>query len=149
MKEIFRPGMDAGLSFKEIDSWINGDSFNPRAWTLKTGAPKVIVDLFPDYVDWSLRTGQDWSRKPGEEKQPYSESETDYTNASTLFVFVWQLARQARSLVDAGIASNIDRNYVDRIVAHAKDLEHLNNQIHDSLLTEQDKANGAVSRQDR
>jgi hypothetical protein len=138
MKEIFLPAIKARLSFKEIDSWIDGDSFDPRTWKLKPGAPKKIVDIFPAYIDFGINTG--------EGEKAHEDSKIDYSDASTLFVYVWQLARDARSLVDAGIASNVDRSYVGKLEGHAKQLEELRDSIHDALLTKEDRANGAVAR---
>jgi hypothetical protein len=142
MIEIFLKGRKAGISDKEIEEWLtNTENFDPRTWTLKPGAPKKIVDLFPDYVDYCLTTGQD--------KEEFPESIVDYSNPSTLLVSVWQLARDARILVDVGIAANVIRNYVDKLEAHARELESLRDKIHDALLTDNDKANGAVPRSER
>jgi hypothetical protein len=138
MREIFKKGMEAGLSFPEIDAWINHPTFDPRTWTLKPGAPKNIVDIFPDYIDFSLNTGQ------GE--KDHADEQIDYSDASTLFVYVWQLARDARRLVDLGVTSNVNRDYVSKLDEQVKALEELRDHIHDSLLSEEDRANGAVPR---
>src|ERR1700728_4555951 len=110
MFEVFLKGREAGLSDKEIEEWLtNTDNFDPRTWTLKPGAPKEIVDLFPDYVDFCLTTGQ--------AKGEFPDSIIDYSNPSTLFVSVWQRARDARALADVGVAKGIDTAYVERIEA--------------------------------
>lgn len=139
MYEIFLKGNEAGLTGKDIEAWlVNVDNFDPRTWKLKPGAPKKIVDIFPAYIDFSVTTGD------GE--KIHGDSKIDYSDSSTFFVYIWQLARDARNLVDVGIASNLNRDYVKKVEEQAKALEQLRDHVHDSLLTEEDRANGAVPR---
>jgi hypothetical protein len=54
MKKIFLAGQKAGLTYAEIDAWIEMPSADSRTWRLKDSAPKQIVDIFPEYVDFFM-----------------------------------------------------------------------------------------------
>ena len=59
---IFMPAIEAGLSHKEITAWLNRPDHDPKTWTLKPGAPKVIVDIFPKYVEFFLTPDNESSK---------------------------------------------------------------------------------------
>jgi hypothetical protein len=138
VKEIFLKGQQAGLSLDDIDEWIRKPFFDPRSWVLVQGAPRAVVEIFPEYVGFMARPGSDMD-EPG-------SVVIDVADPSIQFVRLWELAGRARSLVDVGNARNVDRDYVEHIGSLAEELELLRDQIRDALLTDQDRADGAAPR---
>jgi hypothetical protein len=59
MKKIFLAGQKAGLTYAEIDAWIEMPSSDSRTWQLKDGAPKNIIDIFPEYVEFFMNPEND------------------------------------------------------------------------------------------
>ncbi|HYI61512.1 MAG TPA: hypothetical protein VEW93_06875 [Acidimicrobiales bacterium] len=54
------------------------------------------------------------------------------------------LARESRSLIDLGVARNLDRAYVESWMRLADELEHVRDDLHNAQLTKDDIVNGAV-----
>ncbi len=128
-------------------AWINMPYDDIRSWTLKPGAPERVVDAFPELVEAMLDPDSLPAETPKfDDTMPDT---VDMSNPSTLFVRVWLLAREARRHFDEAVAIGLDKQIAERLEAHARDLELLRDQIHDALLTDEDKANGAIPRSKR
>ena len=135
------------ISSEDMVAWINTTGNDVRSWTLKPGAPERIVDAFPELVEAMLEPDSLPAETP---KFDGAMPDTvDMANPSTLFVRIWQLARDARNQYDEAVAIGLDKPLDARLEAHAKELELLRDQIHNALLTDEDKANGASPRSER
>lgn len=137
---VFLPAIEAGVSHHEIAAWLSWPDNDPLTWTLKPGAPRKIVDIFPEYVDFMLGPDRNSARMESDSAAP---AEVDYANSSILFVRVWQLARNAHRLLDEAAAADLDKPLVAQLDDHAKDLARLRDQIRDALLDVDDRDAGA------
>lgn len=132
------------ISTDDFVTWINKPNDDTRTWTLKPGAPRHVVDAFPEIVAISLVPDVRPSKaRRFDEDMP---SSVDMANPSTLFVRIWQLAGNAGNLRDEAIAIGLDKPLASHLAAHAEELELLRDQVHDALLTGDDRTNGPISR---
>ena len=132
------------ISSQDISMWVNRTDHDVRTWKLRAGAPKHMVDAFPEYIQAMLTPDSLPAETP--KYDATMPKEVDMSNPSILMVRTWQLARDARRLFDEVLAIDLDNPLALRLEAHAQELELLHNQIHDALLTDEDRANGAINR---
>lgn len=137
-----------GISKEDVDRWVNRPTRDARTWTLKPGAPRNIVDAFPELIDYFVTP----DFQPSETARYDADDVRGLVNMadpSVLMVRLWQLARDTRTLVEVAPLYTADRGLVGKIEELVKEIEGLRDQIHDALLTDEDKANGSVPRAQR
>jgi len=96
---------------------------------------KAVADHFQSGTYHKVR----WTTFPGLPEQA--------TALTKSLVLASELVRNGRDLSAA--AMPIDKELAGKIESHTKALELLRDQIHESLLTDKDKVNGAVPRSER
>jgi|GEM_PF-6490423 len=66
MKKIFLAGQKAGLTYADIDVWIDMPSADSATWRLKDDAPKNIAAIFPEYVEFFMNDAGDDQESRGQ-----------------------------------------------------------------------------------